>query len=100
MKGVVISTNKEKGQAELENIKSKYEYMKIPIVREVRNLSEPWVIFENEDIWELYTPMAIDKIRGKKANIAIIDKEIDKDTVNQIIFPMLVSYPYCAYNYF
>lgn len=56
------------------------------------------VIFDNGDTWRVCK--ATDSFRACKSNIAYIERNIDINTIECIIFPTLIDFPFSAYRLF
>lgn len=56
------------------------------------------IIFFNNDIWRIVPATKYSK--GYRCNISLIDRDIEKSIISDIILPMTISTPYSAYNYY
>ena len=95
MKGAIWYKDKWRGTEKLNELVSKYEKMNI---QTEKRISDRTVLFQNGDLWEILP--CIPAARGKAFNISLIQREIDKNFVQKIIFPCTKASPFTAYNYY
>lgn len=97
MIGIIWTENIEAGNKKLEQMIEDYSQTKINMTSYMHSKYGSIVSFENGDRWRVVLPS--DRRRGERCNIAYIDRTIDKKTVDEVIFPSLIRYPYTAYKY-
>ena len=100
MKGIIwCKDSYTRGNSILMKVVSQYTTMGIKTKHYVNGTSTGhWVEFDNGDSW--YVHKANDNARGRRANIAYIERSIDMDTVKCIIYPTLTDFPFSAYRLF
>lgn len=100
MRGVVYGRSLETAQAKLQEIVNDYIHYNIATTstRKHSRWHGDVVEFSNGDIWEACVPSK--NIRGKKYNVAYIDKFIGVDLLDEVIMPSLVVPPFQAWRKF
>ena len=98
MKGIIWYKEKQKGLECLDRLIEDYAKMNIGILTMRKSHSETYVHFLNDDVWKVVP--ATNQSRGRACNIALIDSDIDGETVYAIIMPTVKAYPYQAYNFY
>lgn len=95
MKGVIWHNNNySEALEQLEKIIKNYERMNIPIARQCSTKNNTSVIFENGDTWEVIA--AIERSRGKRCNIAYVERNIDSNIYQTIICRTIIDFPFSA----
>lgn len=95
MRGIVFYKNRDVGLEQFYKIKENYEYSHIKCVniQLIQNGSSS-MSFENGDHWILLETNSCCK--GRRANVAYIERSINEEILNALIAPMLTAYPYQA----
>lgn len=100
MRGIVWYKNKDVGFEKMQSIMRGYKVMGVdPLESYPRNYKDQVsVAYENGDYWKCI-PVR-ESARGNRTNISIIERCIDKDLVETVIFPATTSYPYKAFDFY
>ena len=100
MRGIVWYKNKDVGFEKMRRIMQGYEMRGIGIqdTNLVQSREHISVQFTNGDIWKCI-PVR-ESARGNRTNISIIERCIDKEMVENVIFPATTSYPYKAFDFY
>ena len=96
MRGIVFYKNRDAGLEQFYNIKENYEYfLRIKCVNiQLRQDGSASMSFENGDQWILLgTDFCC---RGRRANVAYIERSISEEVLKALIAPMITAYPYQA----
>ena len=100
MKGIVFGATLNSARNKLEKIRAEYEsFWKINIEKVISYHNEYTIIFSNGDIWHCVEANGFSS-RGRRCNIALIDKNISKEVISSIILPCIIKYPYGAVGYY
>ena len=100
MIGIVFGTTLDVAHDKLNLMSKEYEsFWKINIEKVISYHNEYTIIFSNGDIWRCAEANGFSS-RGRRCNIALIDKNIPKEVVGSIILPCIINYPYGAVGYY
>ena len=100
MKGIVFGATLNSARNKLDKIRAEYEsFWKINIEKVISYHNEYTIIFSNGDIWRCAEANGFSS-RGRRCNIALIDKNISKEIISSIILPCIIKYPYGAIGYY
>lgn len=100
MIGIVFGTTLDVARDKLNLMSTEYEkFWKVEIERIIYSRYEYTIIFFNGDIWHCAEINGFSS-RGRRCNIALIDKNIPKEVVSSIILPCIINYPYGAVGYY
>lgn len=100
MRGIVFGATLDSARDKLNKIGAEYErFWKIEIERIISSRHEYTMIFSNGDIWRC-AEMNGSSRYGRPCNVAIIDRNIPKETVDCVILPCVVRNPYGAVGYY
>ena len=100
MIGIVFGTTLDVAYDKLNLMSKEYEsFWKINIEKVISYHNEYTIIFSNGDIWRCAEANGFSS-RGRRCNIALIDKNIPKEVVSSIILPCIINYPYGAVGYY
>ena len=100
MKGIVFGATLTSARNKLDKIRAEYEsFWKINIEKVISYHNEYTIIFSNGDIWHCVEANDFSS-RGRRCNIALIDKNISKEVISSIILPCIIKYPYGAVGYY
>lgn len=92
MRGIVFYKNRDAGLEQFYKIKENYEYFHIKCVNMKDGASS--MSFENGDHWILLGTDCC--CRGRRANVAYIERSISEEVLKALIAPMITAYPYQA----
>ena len=100
MIGIVFGTTLDVARDKLNLMSTEYEkFWKVEIERIISSRYEYTIIFSNGDIWRCAEANGFSS-RGRRCNIALIDKNISKEVISSIILPCIIKYPYGAVGYY
>lgn len=100
MIGIVFGTTLDVAHDKLNLMSTEYEkFWKVEIERIISSRYEYTIIFSNGDIWHCVEANSFSS-RGRRCNIALIDKNISKEVISSIILPCIIKYPYGAVGYY
>ena len=94
MQGIIFGKTGDRALAEANKICEDYNMMLIPYISK----SKDRIIFENGDVWDIVSGEHCG--RGMKANVAMIDIQLDQQYIDTVIIPCICTLPYGAYNFF
>lgn len=100
MRGLVFGATLDVARDKLNRISTEYErFWNVEIERIISSRYEYTMIFSNGDVWRC---VKADKThcRGRKCNIALVDRTIPREVVETIIRPCVVRDPYGALGYY
>ena len=98
MKGIIWYIDKNKGEERMKQLIGEYQFLNIDIDSIKNSKAQYKVQFKNNDFWQLIP--ALDSSRGNICNISLVQKEIPKNVINEIILPCTKSKPYRAIGYY
>ena len=94
MIGIVFGTTLDVAHDKLNLMSKEYEsFWKINIEKVISYHNEYTIIFSNGDIWHCVEANGFSS-RGRRCNIALIDKNISKEEISSIILTCIIKYPY------
>ena len=95
MRGIVFYKNRDVGLEQFYKIKENYEYFHIKCVNiQLTRSGSSSMSFENGDHWILLGTNFC--CRGRRANVAYIERSISEEVLNTLIMPTITAYPYQA----
>lgn len=99
MIGIVWGKTKARADNKLAQIVENYNWKGIkPVKIKNSNYISNFVEFDNGDTWKAV--YASENARGNKCNISYIDKGIDIETIQTIIYPSTCCQPFQAFKFF
>lgn len=100
MKGIVWYKNRDVGFEKMRQIMEGYTRMGIGIENSdlYQSKNQISVKYTNGDIWKCI-PVR-ESQRGNRTNISLIERCIDKELVETVIFPATTPYPYKAFDFY
>lgn len=96
MRGAIFTTDYEKGLIMLSDIVS--NYYDVEVVDDICSADSRQVRLENGDSWALITSRF--GARGRRLNVAYIDRSLGVNFIKEIILPCLICSPFSATHYF
>ena len=96
MRGLIFGATKIRAEQRMEKLIQDYKnYWNIEPEKIRKSSNEYSVIFTNGDYWQAYK--LHDSCRGRKANVILIDKEIDNTYIAEYC---LINKPYGSISYY
>lgn len=100
IRGIVFGATLDSARDKLNKMSTEYErFWSVEIEKIISSRHEYIMIFSNGDIWRC-AEMNRSSCCGRRCNIALIDRDIPKEIVSQVILPCIVRDPYGAVGYY
>ena len=96
MRGAIFTTDYEKGLIMLSNIIN--GYCNVEIIDDRCSADSRQIRLANGDSWALITSRF--GTRGRRLNVAYIDRGLGIDFIKEIVLPCLICSPFSATHYF
>ena len=96
MRGAIFTTDYEKGLIMLSEIID--HYYNVEVIDDRRSADSRQIRLANGDSWALITSRF--GARGRRLNVAYIDRGLGVDFIKEIILPCLMYGPFSATHYF
>lgn len=97
IKGIIWCNDIQNGLKELDSIIKDYKLF-YDVRWKVHSKDSDFVIFSNNDIWEVLTIKH--NGHGLHCNISYIDHDIDKEYIEDVIIPATTSLPFNGVRYY
>lgn len=99
MKGTIwYYEDKIKAKKKFDNLIQKYKSIGIEPVRKIESHNSEYVIFPNEDRWDIRK--GSDSARGIRANISYVPADMPIEIIHTIIKPVTIALPYNGIIYY
>ena len=100
MIGIIFGSTLDSARDKLDKMTIEYKrFWKVEVKKVISSKYEYTIIFSNGDMWRCAEANGFSS-RGRRCNIALIDKNIPKEVVSSIILPCIINYPYGAIGYY
>ena len=96
MRGAIFTTDYEKGLIMLSDIIN--GYCNVEVIDNIRSADSRQIRLTNGDSWALITSRF--GTRGRRLNVAYIDRGLGVDFIREYILPCLICLPFTATHYF
>lgn len=98
MTGIIYGNTKQVIEQKLDDMIKIWVNQDVKIKYLSRTSHGDKVTLDNGECW--FTKITDDSCRGFRCNVALIDKNIPQEVIEQVVMPCVTAYPWTAVGYY